>query len=308
MHRMRIEAERSGFSLTELLVVIGIIALISALLFPALSASRKAARMTVCLHNLEELSRALQTYVNENGDCLPEACSTNSADSPYSPAGLTSRQIFNYNAWDPIPLPGHKDDAALGLGRYCMVPIGQLLDAYTKNPDVWHCPDQHVGGPGGFRTGNYIYQGAPQTYSNAGEWRPGYMYMSTKEYHWFQSQPPPIYSVYWMDPWSSRNIAGLHLSEIKPGNHEDSSYVAVFMDYSSIYHSDTTDDLYALVQNDLQHPARGKFQTNVVYLDGHCETVKYTWQGELLNHIHKGIKQNEWGETFEQGNVSDYVN
>lgn len=299
----------SAFSLTELLVVIGIIGLITALLLPAVNASRKAARMTVCLHNLQELSRALQTYLNENSDVLPEASSTNSADSPYSPAGLLAIHLPGYKAWDPIPLPGLNDDGRLGLGRFCMPPIGQLLDVYIKNPKVWKCPDQPTGRSGGFRTGYYVYHGTPQSvYTDVGEWRPGYMYLSTKEYHWFEGASPPTYSAYWMSQWANRNIAGLHLSEIKPGNREDSTRVAVFMDYMSTYHSSDADDLYALSQKDLQHPNRGKFKSNILYLDGHAETVQYTWQGDLLNHIHKGIRQTWWGESFPQQNSPDFAN
>ena len=58
---------RRGFTLVELLVVIGVIALLIAILLPTLSRSRQAARATVCAAQLKQLSAGLLLYANENG-------------------------------------------------------------------------------------------------------------------------------------------------------------------------------------------------------------------------------------------------
>ena len=60
-----------GFTLVELLVVIGIIAVLIGLLLPALGAAREAANATKCLANLRSAAQALHIYVSENNGWLP---------------------------------------------------------------------------------------------------------------------------------------------------------------------------------------------------------------------------------------------
>ncbi len=62
---------RKGFTLVELLVVIGIIALLISVLLPALNKAREAANTTKCLANLRQCGMALNMYVNEYKGWFP---------------------------------------------------------------------------------------------------------------------------------------------------------------------------------------------------------------------------------------------
>jgi prepilin-type N-terminal cleavage/methylation domain-containing protein/prepilin-type processing-associated H-X9-DG protein len=76
-----------AFTLTELLVVIGVIAILAALLLPLLGRAQESGRAAVCLSNLRQVGISLQLYVQDNRNHLPtmrdrSLTMTNSLPSP----------------------------------------------------------------------------------------------------------------------------------------------------------------------------------------------------------------------------------
>jgi len=68
---MKIRCERAGFSLVELLVVIGIIAVLAAALAPVLMSANKAAKRSACQSNLSQISKALELYTSDYNGYYP---------------------------------------------------------------------------------------------------------------------------------------------------------------------------------------------------------------------------------------------
>ena len=83
----------SGLTLVELLVVVAILGILAALLLPAISKPKVAARSTVCKNRLRQLGQALQMYLQENADRYPYCISP-----PDSPADNDETPV-NFEKW-----------------------------------------------------------------------------------------------------------------------------------------------------------------------------------------------------------------
>ena len=125
---------RQAFTLVELLIVIAIIAILAALIFPAFARARESARRTTCTSNLHQIGLAVQIYRTEEKEfptslavLLPPSDLTTSASSLDNTSGAV-----------PTPMPkidGKDCDAA---GTACPNPGGT---GYLKSTNGLFCPD-----------------------------------------------------------------------------------------------------------------------------------------------------------------------
>ncbi len=129
--------KQRGFTLVELLVVIAIIALLMAILMPALNRARELGRRSVCLGNLKQLALAWIMYTDENASNLVRGIGGNDITGPH-PLDA-SKTIMLEKSWTGNVDPGTNTRAQENELRQ-----GALWD-YAKDEKVYRCPAGKVG-------------------------------------------------------------------------------------------------------------------------------------------------------------------
>ncbi|MCC7230945.1 MAG: type II secretion system protein [Fimbriimonadaceae bacterium] len=112
----RTKRNLDGFTITELLCVIGIIACLSALLYPSLAEAQKAAEVGSCLANLRGVQQALRQYSIDYDDRVPRGKDCVDAQRV---------EVHPKSLWQAIE---------------AMPLLSELVLPYTKSRGLWRCP------------------------------------------------------------------------------------------------------------------------------------------------------------------------
>jgi prepilin-type N-terminal cleavage/methylation domain-containing protein len=115
-----------GFTLVELLVVIGIIALLISILLPSLAKAREQGQRLKCLSNIRSLQMAVTMYANENRQCLP---AVNWGNSATVNGKVAAGWLYETGQTFPFAAPLKVDDLKKGS-----------LYPYLNTPEVYRCP------------------------------------------------------------------------------------------------------------------------------------------------------------------------
>jgi prepilin-type N-terminal cleavage/methylation domain-containing protein/prepilin-type processing-associated H-X9-DG protein len=251
---------KRAFTLPEMLVVLGVIVVLIAILFPIIGRVREAANQATCLSRLRQVAQATITYCGDNEGSFPGAGNG---------AGQTNNLIaanyvpFDWIFWDTNAPPPFNDVNQSALAKYLNI----------GNGDVFRCPSDTLYRP----VPNTAHPGESAYYYSfslncllGNSFPPSYAAASGEYFGTYNTAVPPYHDNKLGQVKHPENIMMFIDEDERTAN--DGAWVVYAYDRLGARHAHCNDvlDPTGNINNDVVDP-RGR--GNVVFCDGHGEFV-----------------------------------
>jgi prepilin-type N-terminal cleavage/methylation domain-containing protein/prepilin-type processing-associated H-X9-DG protein len=178
---------QSGFTLIELLVVIAIIAILAAMLLPALGQAKQRTQGIYCMNNLRQLQLAVIMYTDDNQQKLPDNPGTF-----YAPPNGPLNWVYGKMTWDSLlAVNPHNTNSIL-------MTSGEIGRYVVKTSGVYKCPADICSGAKGPRVRSYSMNGFLGDVANVANWINGQTTHTWKRFLKSADVPPMGASKLWV--------------------------------------------------------------------------------------------------------------